>query len=171
MLFPLLFVAFSTGEWFPFVCSDGNFIISTPGMFQKKALEKETKIGKLASHTLWFWDKTEGADNHLYYVTYTDYPPGTVHSDSTAMLKEFWAATVDEATASMQAETIYSGSLPFGEYPGMAWRLVYNNGKASSRARAILVKNRLYIIQTVCKSEHAMNTSSDKFLDSFRLIN
>ncbi len=159
------------GDWTTYICADGNFIINTPGVFEKKELEKETKIGKISTHTLWFWDKTEGADNHLYYVTYTDYPPGTVHSDSTEMLPDFWAATVDEARISLDGSEIYSGPLPLGEYPGMAWRLTYNKKKASTRARAFLVKNRLYIVQTICKAEHAMNTSSDRFLDSFRLIN
>ena len=171
MLLPLLFAAFSMGEWTPYICADGNFIISTPGAFEKKDLEKETKIGKIVNHTLWFWDKSPEADNHLYYVTYTDYPPGTVHSDSTALLPDFWEATVTEAYSSLGGSEVYSGSQPFGEYPGMAWRFMYNNTKASTRARAFLVKNRLYIIQTICKADHAMNKSSDRFLDSFRLIN
>ncbi len=170
MLGPLLFAALSMGDWTVYVCADGNFTIGTPGIFEKKDLEKETKIGRLASHTFWFWDKSPDADNHLYFATYTDYPPGTVHSDSTALLPEFWEATLDEATRSLEAAEIYSGKQPFGQWPGMAWRLTYNKGTVSSRARAFLVKNRLYILQTICKSEHAMNNSSDRYFDSFRLI-
>ena len=171
MLMPLLFAALSMGDWTAYICSDGNFIVTAPGTFQKKELEKDTKIGKLVSHTYWYWDKAPDADNHLYYVTYTDYPPGTIHSDSTALLADFWQATVDEAYHSLGGDVVYSGSLPFGEYPGMAWRFLYNHDKVSTRARAMLVKNRLYIVQTICTAEHAMNTSSDRFLDSFRMIN
>jgi hypothetical protein len=169
-LWPMFLLAFSTSDWQTFVDVNAGFSVETPGPLKQKELVKVTKIGELTAHTLWLFNETAESDNYLYYLTWIDYPAGTIHSDSTAFLPEFWEATVDEARASMDADLVYSSNAPMGEFPGVTWRFAFNKNKATTQTRAFLVKNRLYTMQAICKSEFAMNTNSDRFFNSFRFL-
>ena len=158
------------GQWEEFVSYDGRFRIVTPGPVKQKVDSIDTRLGRLAYHTFFHQPEGEGQENVLYMVSYWDYPPGTVHSDSLELLDEFFQATMEAATSSVRGELLYADDIRLERYPGKVWRINYLNGKAVIRTRAYVVGARFYTVQTIMLRERSLNRASDRFLDSFRLL-
>lgn len=161
----------SAGDWENFTSVDGLFKVQTPGPMSHKADTVATKIGSLVYHTYYYQEEVEeGADNFIYMVSFVDYPSTAVHSDSTNLLKDFFAATLDQAAFSIAGKVIYSNPITMKGYPGFIWRINYNQDKGVIKTKAVLVQNRYYSIQAVTIKELALNSAVDRFLDSFRLL-
>ena len=103
-------------------------------------------------------------------VSYCDYPEGSIHSDSTDLVKEFFEVTVESALKSVKGELFYSSEINLGQYPGMLWRVNYQKGEATIKTKSYLVGRRYYSVQTITYREKGLNPFIDKFLDSFTLI-
>jgi hypothetical protein len=103
-------------------------------------------------------------------ITFCDYPPGSIHSDSTELLKDFFDASIDQATSSVHGELAYQNDVTLKGYPGKLWRINYLRGQALIKTRAFMVENRFYTIQTVTVKDMAINAASDRFFDSFIIL-
>ncbi len=148
---------------------EGNFRIVTPGPMEEKVDSVHTDIGKLAYHTFFFQDD-KMAENLFYMLSYCDYPENSVHSDSTDLLPEFFEATMESAVASVNGELLYSDEMYFQKYPGKVWRIDYLNGRAVINTRAYMIGRRYYSLQIITLKERSLNSASEKFLDSFRIL-
>ena len=169
--FPLLFILpFLQSKWQPFTSEKGKFTVQTPGDFVEKINKVETPIGETEYHTFLYQSEDEKADNLVYMVSYCDYPEGSIHSDSTELVKEFFEITVESALKSVKGELFYSSEINLGQYPGMLWRVNYQKGNATIKTKAYLVGRRYYSIQTITYREKGLNPFIDKFLDSFTLL-
>lgn len=163
-------LASESKNWREFNSYDGNFSILSPGAMVEKVDSVTTPIGKLAYHTFFFQTEQQNADNVVYMISYCDYPPGTIHSDSTELLEEFFAATLEAAQESVDGELVYERSAKHKGYPGKIWRINYLEGQALIKTHAFVVQNRYYTLQTVTRKSRSINLSSEKFLDSFKLL-
>lgn len=163
-------LSFYTNDWFEFVSEKGKFTVLSPGEMANRTNSLETEIGQLDYHTFLYQPKSKEADNLVYMVSYVDYPNHSIHSDSTELLKDFFDATIETAVQSVEGELMYSADAKLKDYPGKIWRVHYNDEKAQIKTKAFLVDNRYYSIQTITLKEKSLNPSSDKFLDSFRLL-
>ncbi len=159
-----------TARWEKASSYEGRYSIDTPGLLSEKVDTIDTAVGTLIYHTAFFQPTDAYAENVLYMVSYCDYPPGAMHSDSTELLPEFFDATQEEATASMGGELLYTSDISLSSYPGRIWRIDYRNGTATVRTRAYLAGPRYYAVQTISKGKLRLNSSSDRFLDSFRIF-
>ncbi|MDE3213523.1 MAG: hypothetical protein KGM98_09845, partial [Bacteroidota bacterium] len=54
-------------------------------------------------------------------------------------------------------------------YPGRQVKLGIQGGKAVMNIRFYLVKNRMFVLQTITQSGKEDNTSIEKFMDSFEI--
>lgn len=166
-IIPFLFYG---GNWEEMTSYEGKFKISTPGQMTKKTQMIETEIGFIEYHTYLYQDESEAADNLVYLISFCDYPKNTVHSDSTALIAEFFETTIESARQSVDGELMYSSENKLKKYPGRLWRIDYNDGTASIKTQAYLVGRRFFNLQTVTRRELSMNESTNLFFDSFQLI-
>lgn len=173
-LVALMLMAFRSlptgGEWREFTSRAGKFSALTPAPMTEKITTAKTAIGELAYHTFSCQPPENEQDNLLYLISYCDYPAGTVHSDSAALLAEFFAATVEESAQSIRGELAYAADFQWGDFPGKIWRVDYNRGEATLRTKLIVVKNRVYTLQTACLRAKTLNASADRFFDSFKVL-
>ena len=158
-----------TVSWEELKSIDGNFRILVPGKMEEKIDSIETDIGKLAYYTYYFQDDTK-AENLFYMLSYCDYPAYSVHSDSTEILPDFFEATLESAVGSVDGELLYSDDLNYLHFPGKVWRIDYLEGRAVIKTRAYLIGNRYYSMQIITLKERSLNSASEKFLGSFRLL-
>ncbi len=166
----LFFLSFLQSKWQPFTSETGKFTVLAPGEFVEKINTTETQIGKTEYHTFLYQSEDDKADNLVYMVSYCDYPEGSIHSDSTELVKDFLEVTVDSAVKSVKGELFYSSEIHLGKYPGVLWRVNYQDGEATIKTKSYLVGRRYYSVQTVTYKEKGLNPMIDKFLDSFTLI-
>lgn len=153
--------------WKEYQSMEGKFKVLTPGEFDKAVDSVQTPIGKMAYHILIYNNTQKNAENLFYMITFCDYPEGTIHSDSTELLKEFFDASIDQALKSVKGDLAYQSDISLQGYPGKLWRINYLREQALIKTRAFMVKNRFYTIQTVTVKDMAINTASDRFFDSF----
>lgn len=169
-LLPFLTQAQAKPKWEEFRSYDGRFRVLTPGAMRTKTDSIETAIGKLAYHTFFFEDAAQSTENAVYLLSYCDYPAGSLHHDSIALVAEFFDASVQESAFSVAGDVAWSNDIKLGAYPGKSWRVDYKDKRAVIKTRAYVVGNRYYSVQTVMKRERSLNAASDKFLESFRVF-
>lgn len=169
--FSFLFLfCFLQSNWKPYTSEKGKFTVLAPGEFTEKITTVETPIGQTEYHTFIYQPDDKNADNLVYQVSYCDYPEGSIHSDSTDLVKEFFEVTVESALNSVKGELFYSTEINLGPYPGILWRVNYKDGEATIKTKSYLVGRRYYSIQTVTIREKGLNPFIDKFLDSFKIV-
>jgi len=156
--------------WKEYKSVEGKFQVLTPGDFDKAVDTVRTDLGKLAYHILVYNNQQKNAENLFYMITFCDYPPGTIHSDSTALLKDFFEASIDQAASSVKGEVVYQSDVSLQGYPGKVWRINYLRDQAVIKTKAFMVRNRFYSIQTVTLKDMAMNAASERFFDSFLIF-
>lgn len=156
--------------WKAYKSVEGKFQVLTPGDFDKAVDTVRTDLGKLAYHILVYNNTQKNAENLFYMITFCDYPPGTIHSDSTALLKDFFDASIDQAASSVKGEVMYQSDVSLQGYPGKVWRINYLRDQAVIKTKAFMVGHRFYTIQTVTLKDMAMNAASERFFDSFLIF-
>lgn len=156
--------------WKEYKSVEGKFQVLTPGDFDKAVDTVRTDLGKLAYHILVYNNTQKNAENLFYMITFCDYPPGTIHSDSTTLLKDFFEASIDQAASSVKGEVMYQSDVSLQGYPGKVWRINYLRDQAVIKTKAFMVGNRFYTIQTVTLKDMAMNAASERFFDSFLIF-
>lgn len=156
--------------WKEYKSLEGKFQVLTPGDFDKAVDTVKTDLGKLAYHILVYNNTQKNAENLFYMITFCDYPAGTIHSDSTDLLKDFFAASIDQAANSVKGEVMYQSDVSLQGFPGKIWRINYLRDQAVIKTKAFMVRNRFYTIQTVTLKDMAINAASDRFFDSFLIF-
>lgn len=165
-----LFAMLPQNNWELFTSETGRFQILVPGVMEEKINTLETAIGTLEYHTFLHQTESKEADNLVYMISYCDYPEGTIHSDSTALLGAFFDVTVETAVKSVKGELFYASDMDWKGYPGKIWRVNYNKDTAIIKTKAYVIGSRYYSIQTITLREKSLNTKADEFLDSFEPI-
>ena len=149
---------------------DGRFTVMVPAAFRQKTDTIATAVGPLVYHTYFLQAPVDTAENELYMLSYVDYPAGTLHHDSTELLQEFFAATIETARKTVRGEIRFDTDVTIRGYPGRYWRIDYLNDRAGIRTKAFVVDNRYYTIQTISRRESGINRSTDRYFDSFRIF-
>lgn len=127
-------------------------------------------MGQVTYHTFYHQPEKDPQGNQWFSVSYCDYPDGTVHSDSTELLEEFFEETIRESAFSVDGEVRYVETIDYNTLPGRFWRVDYLDGQVVIKSRAYLVANRFYVIQVVMLKDKSANPDALKFLDGFKLI-
>lgn len=109
-------------------------------------------------------------ENLVYMINVTDYPAEAIHSDKKDNLKTFFDGAVNGAVTNVGGKLISQKEVVFKGYPGREIKVDFQDGMAIITMRTILVKNRNYIIQTICETAKDGNKSMTKFFDSFKLL-
>ncbi len=150
---------------------EGRFGVRAPGLLVRAVDTVDTAVGPLAMH-VWYRHSPDAktAPNLFYQVLYVDYPPTALHSDSTDLLHDFFAATIEEAARSVKGEVVYQADREWQGWPGKIWRIDYLDERVVIRSRAVVVRSRFYLVQTVSWREKALNPEAERFFDSFRLL-
>jgi len=152
---------------------DGRFRLATPAEMTHKVDTVETDLGRQAYHTFFLQvpDKDE-AENIIYAISYVDYPEGSLHHDSLALVGEFLAGTEEEAADAVGGEVIYGAAKEISGYPARQWRIDYpsKGGTASARTLAGVAGNRYYELKVFSLRAAGLSKSADRFFDSVRLF-
>jgi hypothetical protein len=160
-------MAFTSQTWREFKSYEGKFRVMTPGTMTEKVSKISTPTGEIAYHQFIYKSEDKNPDNVFYLVNYCDYPKGTFHPDSTALIDEFLNETIISSAKSVLGKISYSADIQLQTHKGKIWRVQYNDERALIKSKCFLVGDRFYMLQTMMVKEKSMNPSADKFLDSF----
>jgi hypothetical protein len=162
-------LSFTPPEWKSYRNIDGMFKVLTRGAFQQKTIKAQTTIGEITTKTF-IYQPEEQEENLVYMITYYDFPKGSIHSDSTELLKDFFKNTIEQSAESVNGKVIYTNELEQQGYRAWQWRVNYQEGKVAIRTRSFLINNRFYSIQTVGLTDAPSNNTADFFMNSLKIL-
>ncbi|MEY3321765.1 MAG: hypothetical protein RLZZ417_1348 [Bacteroidota bacterium] len=180
LLFCLPFLFFSLNaqqnsekkvEWTKYKSENGKFSVLVPGQLTEKSDSSNTPLGYLKMHTFYYQPSANsGHSNFMYMVQYCEYPDGTLDGNDTTFTNEFFESTRNEAAFSINGKVIYHTPVTLNNFKGQFWRIHYKNDTAVIKTKAYIIKNRYYAIQTITFKSLASNMETDKFFDSFQIL-
>ncbi|MEP7267093.1 MAG: hypothetical protein ABI844_05655, partial [Saprospiraceae bacterium] len=144
---------------------DCNCSVNIPGKFRYYIDTFETEIGKLIYHTYTLTDSSK----LNYQLTYLDYPDGSVHSDSSEFLVDFFRSTIDASVESVKGEKKYESEIHQFGYPGYFWKTVFGNDQFI-KTKAFVAGNRFYTMQIFGENSMDKDKLEFYFFDSFKFL-
>jgi hypothetical protein len=169
----VLSFAFTTvNNWEIFQYEKGNFRIEMPDLPTVSTQLLSSKIGDLEMHIFMHEGEAGIDDNILYMLNYTDYPETVVNADDMdeAAMKEFFTNSINGAVNNMDGELKAKKEIEVLGKPGREVTISYLNGDAIMRMQIILVKNRMYTLQTVSLAANDDNEAQKRFFNSLEFI-
>ncbi len=154
--------------WKWFTPKGETFAVHVPYEMQSGEKKVLTDVGTMHPVT-WLCKGKEGDYNHLFLLSYVDYPQDVIQRDSIDFLRELLNESMQAHIEDLKAELVYDGTSDYLSHPGIIYRATYNEGKVSVKCRMMIIGNRFYSLQAYCPAIWAMNQEMDKFLMSFSI--
>lgn len=108
--------------------------------------------------------------NLVYGLIYTEYPDSLINSDKKEILDDLFRNSINGSVTSVSGKLLSEKIAEIDGFPGREVRIDFQDGMAIIRMRLYLVKNTMYILQTICETKKDNNKSIDRFMNSFKLI-
>jgi hypothetical protein len=108
-------------------------------------------------------------DNLVYMSMSTEYPESAIKSDMKEKLPILFRNAVDGSVKSVNGKLMSEKEIEIDGYPGREIKVDFKDGLAIINARYYLVKNRMYVVQTITFTDRFPNESQGRFISSFRL--
>jgi len=132
----------------------------------------DSDIGPLAMKIFMYDASKTGTDDNLIYgLIHTEYPDSIMSSDKTSQLPVFFRNAIEGTLKNVAGKLLSETTIELQGFPGREIKIDFGNGMAIMKIRYYLVKNKLYMIQTITETGKFSNKSVDRFLDSFKLVN
>jgi hypothetical protein len=169
----LLFSSFTQVEkWVWSESKTYGYKIEFPQKPEETVQELDSEIGKLKLN-LKSYEVSETSpadDNLMYLVNCTVFPETLVHSDFVDKQANFFRATIDGAVAKIGGKIISEKDIKINSFPGREVKIDYNEGKEIIFMRLYLVKNKLFVLETITPTQKVPNEAISRFLNSFQLL-
>ncbi len=157
-------------NWTVFTSENGGFSIVTPASLDLTVQSIPTQVGEIQLYTYTHRVPDSTAQVFQYSVTYYEYPEILIPADSTEMLTQFFAETINAIAERIDGHIVYSEPVPFLDYPAMLTRIIYQDDKYALKNKMILANNRFYLIEVFSSSDKVIDEDINKFIDSFKLL-
>jgi hypothetical protein len=158
--------SFSINEWVLFRKS--NYSILFPGNPATDSSIKNTQIGDLTIINHIYETPENTADSNLVYgLSVTDYPPKFILQDSKPFIKGFFEGVVKGAVNGVAGKLIEEKDFAVKNYPGKELKIDYDNGTAIITMKILLVRERVYTLQTITLPGQEVNANATRFYSSF----
>lgn len=164
-----LFTSFiSRDGWFQF--EDANYKVLFPQKPSDETDTVATALGTLKMNIhMYEVPPTVTDENFTYGVIQTDYPEGAIDVRKEELINKFFRGSIDGAVRNVNGKLLTESTISLDGYPGREVRVDYNNGVAVITMRMYLVKNTMYMLQTITGTAKDHNPSIGKFMNSFAL--
>ena len=125
---------------------------------------------------MYIYDATKNGtdDNLIYSATYAEYQSTDTSTNiidfkqTDALFKKAIKGAVKGVNGKLLSEnTIYLS----GGIPGREIRIDFKHGLAIIKMRIYVVKNKMYLLQTITETKKHYNLSVTQFMNSFQLLN
>jgi len=168
-LFLTVILSFSfPGDWVLLEKSD--FKILFPQKPEEQTQTVNTALGKLNIDTyIYEVPDSKKDDNLMYMFAQTAYPDTAINSDKKDLLDKFFRGSIDGAVNNVHGKLLSETVIQLNGYPGRKVRIDFKDGLAVINMGFYLVKNKLYMSETITETKNDFNKSIDKFFNSFSL--
>ena len=141
-----------------------NCRVIIPGKFKAYVDTFKTAIGDLINYTYFMKDTVLS-----YQLSFVDYPEGTMHSDSAALMQEFFQSTIDESVIKVKGVKKYESEITQFGYAGWFWKINFGTNKFI-KTKAFMAGRRYYTMQVIGKVKYDIDRLTFRYFDSFQFI-
>jgi hypothetical protein len=171
-LLALLFI-FSTSFMAPepwYLFETNEFSILFPQKVETESQLLDSELGKLPMKLTLYDASVDPEDDNMVYGFYsTVYPDSVISSENPEIIEKFFRGAIDGTVSNVKGELLSEKKISIDNFPGREIRVNFNGGQAIIVMRCYLVRNIMYIVQTITLTEKDANASALKFLNSFVL--
>jgi hypothetical protein len=147
-----------------------DFSIEFPAAPTEEEQSLESAIGPLKLYIRMYEVlDVEKDENFAYGMITTEYPVGTIHSDSTQTLEKVFDGAINGCVENVKGKLLSQQVVEINGFPGREFRIDFQDGLATFKMKAFLVKNKMFILQTITDPKKEGNKSAERFLGSFKL--
>jgi len=109
-------------------------------------------------------------ENLAYALTVTEYPDSVVLSQNQEQTDAFFSASISGMLNNFHGKLVGESKTTIQGFPGRQVKLNLQHGGAIMNIHLFLVKNRMYMLETITKADKAPNNSIKRFMSSFEII-
>lgn len=178
--FLLLVLAFSTlssytltSQWVWTESKSMGYKIEFPQTPEDSVQVVDSPIGKLKLNikTYEVGAQSPADENLLYLVNCTVFPDSVIKAQTASDKEGLFRKTIDGAVKNIGGKIIEEKKIELkGGYPGRELKIDFNSGNAIIFMRLYLVKNKLFLLETITQTNKAPNASITRFFNSFQLL-
>ncbi len=156
-----------TGEWTKVTTE--NCKIYFPSKPTDRSGTVNTAKGDLKVNIFSYNALNGGEDNLAYVLTETEYPDSLINSDNKDKLDAFFKNSIDGIVNNFHGKLLSESKTEIEGFPGRQVKLDVQQGKSVINIRFYLVKNRMYMLETITAVDKDHNSSINKFMNSFEI--
>lgn len=159
---------FQIKDWEYHLDKEHGYSVEVPGKLTSSLDTVASAIGPIFCDNL-VYQETVDSLAAIYSISNCSYPIGTLHSDSTELTTLYFDSTVRNMVGNIGGTLLYESEQEFFGYPGRIWKISYGDGKKWGKFKALMVENRLYILQVRANNSVDTRKNATRYLDSFTL--
>lgn len=168
----LLFISFgftTASQWEMYEVAD--FKAKFPSKPNYETQVVNSAVGNLTMHIHMLDASSSGTDENLVYgIITTEYPDSIIDTNNPELLADMYRSAIDGAVANVKGKLLSETSITLaGKHGGKEVKVDYGEGMAFIKMRLFIIKNKMYILQTITLAEKDNNASINEFLNSFQL--
>lgn len=170
ILFVTLTGFVAVADWFTF--KNEAYAIEFPAKPTTDVKTVNSAVGELKLDiTMYDASKLSKNDDNLAYMSMsTEYPEFLISSDNKEGLNKIFRGGIDGAVKRVDGRLLSEKVIQIDGFPGREVRADVKDGLALIKMRFYLVKNKIYMVQVITKTENEGNKSFNRFFNSFKLI-
>jgi hypothetical protein len=153
--------------WYSYSTKD--FSIDFPKKPDTSSQTVKSEIGDLLMEICMYEPAKDSDQNFAYGIISTSYPDSLIHSDKKEKLNGFFRNAVDGGVANVEGKLLTEKEISMDGYPGREFRIDFQHGLAVIKMRAFLVKNKMFVVQTITDPAKELNIPAERFHHSFHL--
>lgn len=148
----------------PVSLDQANAMVVVRGEMKSFSDTISTDVGEIIYFT-YVWNDSV----FQFQLSYCEYPEGTLHSDSTELLKEFFSATIAASLEKMKGEQRYASEVVQFGFPGWFWRIDYGQDRFN-KTKAFVAGRNFYKMQVTGRKKNDLDALITRYFESFRFI-
>lgn len=159
----------SFNEWYQYDSSE--FKVLFPKIPTTTIKKVNTEAGEIQMQVYMYnASKDETDENLIYGVSSSEYPKKHIESHiEHDNLKTFFKNSIDGMVNNVKGKLISESIIKLDNFEGREIKIDFKDGLAIIRMRIYLVKNTVYFLQTITKTEKDNNKLITKFMNSFSI--
>ena len=165
--------AFTAGDkWYQFESTPFGFKVEFPAKPIEKIKQTSSLAGDLTLNMFEYIvpkEKENTDPNLVYMASYIEYP-GDIDGNNKAKQKELCRKAVDDAAVRLKGKILKENLNTIDGYEGIEARIEYKEETEVLKMRMYLVKNKMYMLETMTKIAKDNNKSIARFMNSFKLV-
>ena len=169
ILIQFFLITISFGQdWKEYRSNYAEFSVMVPGPMEMKEQMVETELGKIEVLNFHCKMEEENPENHLYMMTTYLFPDSSIQLTDAQTLDSLFNADIQRSLFDLGGTLLYDESVRESGHPAKLWKVDYDRGVA--KFKCFFINDRYYLLQVYSTKEKSLNTSINRYMQSFRSL-